>query len=304
MKPETIEQFFLMLGFDARSFTSNTRFKSAPYHFNVYRRSDIMCRHFVASNRKDYYKISLILSKGVLTYEDKRIEINSNALLFSNPEISFSWEAGSQKQYGYFCLFTPDFLEECESSVQQAPMLKIGGYPLYFVDDKLTGHLSAVYEKMIEELDSSYVFKYDLLRHYLQLIIHEAMKLQPSEADYQPINASTRITTMFLGLLDRQFPIISIQHPLQLKAAGDFAESLSVHVNHLNYAVKEVTGKTTTALIAARVVQEAKALLRHTDWTISQIAYTLGFEHPGNFNVFFRRQTGKTPKTFRPSSVK
>jgi AraC family transcriptional regulator, transcriptional activator of pobA len=304
MKPETIEQFYQRHGIDLQTVTINNAGINAPRHFNVYRRDDFTCRHFVPSNRKDYYKISLIIGKGILNYADKGIDITLNALLFSNPNIPYSWEATSEKQAGYFCLFSPDFLAEGESILQHAPMFKIGGNPLYFVDEKVVNHVSSIYEKMLEELHSPYPFKYDLLRNYVHLIIHEAMKLQPAESYYQHTNASARIASMFLELLDRQFPIDSIEHAFKLRTANDYATRLSVHVNHLNYAVKEVTGKTTTEHISSRLVQEAKALLRHTDWTISQVAYALGFEHPANFNNFFRRHTDKTPKAFRPVSVK
>jgi AraC-like DNA-binding protein len=84
-----------------------------------------------------------------------------------------------------------------------------------------------------------------------------------------------------------------------LRKASDFAGQLSVHVNHLNRALKEVTGKTTTILIAERLVQEAKALLRHTDWNVSEVAYGLGFEEPAHFNNFFRKHTKMRPTEFR-----
>jgi AraC-like DNA-binding protein len=71
-------------------------------------------------------------------------------------------------------------------------------------------------------------------------------------------------------------------------------------VNYLNRAVKEVTGKPTSAHIAERVVSEAKALLLHTDWNIADIAYSLGFEYPTYFNNYFKRVTGTTPTSFRP----
>ncbi|MES1160150.1 MAG: helix-turn-helix transcriptional regulator, partial [Bacteroidota bacterium] len=73
----------------------------------------------------------------------------------------------------------------------------------------------------------------------------------------------------------------------------------SVHVNHLNRAVKQVTGKTTTEHIADRMLSEAKALLKFTDWNISMISYCLGFEEPAHFSHFFRKQTSLTPTAFR-----
>jgi AraC family transcriptional regulator, transcriptional activator of pobA len=45
--------------------------------------------------------------------------------------------------------------------------------------------------------------------NHIYLIIHEALKMQPSEHYDQHKNASSRITAVFLELLERQFPIES-----------------------------------------------------------------------------------------------
>jgi AraC family transcriptional regulator, transcriptional activator of pobA len=123
--------------------------------------------------------------------------------------------------------------------------------------------------------------------------------MQPSQNYSQQKNAAVRITSVFLELLERQFPIESVQRPLQFKTAQDFARQLSVLVNYLNSAVKEITGKTTTSHISDRIVTEARALLQHTDWNIADIAYVLGFEYPTYFNNFFKKKTGYIPKSER-----
>lgn len=84
-----------------------------------------------------------------------------------------------------------------------------------------------------------------------------------------------------------------------MRTANDYARQLAVHVNHLNKVLKEHTGKTTTDLISGRLVQEAKILLRQTDWTISEISYSLGFEEVAHFSNFFRKQTSLSPVAFR-----
>ena len=137
----------------------------------------------------------------------------------------------------------------------------------------------------------------------INLIIHEALKLQPSEHYDQHKNAASRLTSVFLELLERQFPIESADNPLQLKTAQDYANHLNVHVNYLNRAVKEVTGKPTTTHITERIASEAKALLQHTDWNISDIAYALGFDYPTYFNNFFKKLTGTNPKMLRLQQV-
>lgn len=159
--------------------------------------------------------------------------------------------------------------------------------------------MESVFENMMREIRSEYANKYDLLRSYVQIIMHEAMKMQPPETFYQPVNASERITTLFLELLERQFPIDAPSQTLQLKTANEFAGQLNVHTNTLNRALKESTGKTTTEWIAERITKEAKALLQFSNWDIAEIAFSLGFEHSSNFIIFFKKQTEVTPLQFR-----
>lgn len=156
---------------------------------------------------------------------------------------------------------------------------------------------------MIEEQKSDYAFKDELIRNYINLIIHEALKLRPSENYEKHNNAASRITSVFLELLERQFPIETTDHPLRLKTAQDYAQNLNVHANYLNRSVKEVTGKSTTTHISERIITEAKALLQHTDWNIAEIAHALGFEYPTYFNNFFKKLTGTNPKTLRETEV-
>jgi len=104
---------------------------------------------------------------------------------------------------------------------------------------------------------------------------------------------------VFTELLERQFPIEALTQRFSMRSANDFAQLLSVHVNHLNRAIRETTGKTTTDHIAERLLREAKVLLKQTDWNISEIGYCLGFEEPTHFNNFFKKQTQLTPTSFR-----
>ncbi|MEO6285218.1 MAG: helix-turn-helix transcriptional regulator [Dyadobacter sp.] len=272
-------------------------------HFNVFERSS--CFKKTPFSRRDFYKVSFIIGTGRLHYADKWIDIDRPALLFSNPMVPYSWEAISEEQLGWFSLFTETFVHPAERKdfLQDSPLFKIGGNPVFFVDEQQQKDLSTIFKKMMAEIESDYTHKYEMLRNYLHLIIHEAMKMQPAESFERQINASSRITSLFMELLERQFPIDAPENGLKLKTANDFAKSLSVHANHLNRSVKEITGKTTTEHISARITQEAQALLNHTNWNVSEIAYSLGFEYPAYFNIFFKKQTGLTPGGLRSRAV-
>jgi AraC family transcriptional activator of pobA len=159
--------------------------------------------------------------------------------------------------------------------------------------------LESIFQKMYKELSSDYAFKYDLIRNYVLELIHYGQKLQPATALYPTHNASARVSSLFIELLERQFPIESPRQQLVLRTAKDYADRLAIHVNHLNKVLKENTGKTTTHLISGRIAQEAKILLKQTDWNISEIAYSLGFEEVAHFSNFFKKQTTLSPVAFR-----
>jgi AraC-like DNA-binding protein len=256
-------------------------------------------------SRKDFYKICLTTGKSIIHYADRSFETEGTVLFFGNPHIPYSWETISSKYIGYTCLFSEDFfkLSERSESLQQSLLFKIGGTPILKINNQQREFLNTLFQKMIDEQQVDYVHKADLIRNYINLILHEALKLQPSENFYQHKNAASRITQVFFELLERQFPIESTNSPLSLKNPQDFAGSLAVHVNHLNRSVKEITGKSTSTLISERIIMEAKALLHHTNWTIAEIAYALGFEYPTYFNNYFKRITGRVPSSLRAEIV-
>lgn len=255
-------------------------------------------------SRKDFYKICLTTGKSLIHYADKSFDAEGTILFFGNPHIPYSWETISTSYVGYTCLFSEEFLKSDRSeSLQHSPLFKIGGTPILKITEPQREFLSTLFQKMIDEQQTNYVYKDDLIRNYINLIIHEALKLQPSQNFDKHRNSSSRITSVFLELLERQFPIEDTERPLQLKTAKDYAKNLNVHANYLNRVVKEVTGKPTTVHISERIISEAKALLHHTDWNIADIAYALGFEYPTYFNNFFKKKTGTNPKSLRTQEV-
>ncbi|GGF05116.1 helix-turn-helix domain-containing protein [Flavobacterium limi] len=259
------------------------------------------CTVIPTYNRRDFYKISISTGKSLIQYADRGIETDGTSLFFGNPYIPYSWELLSESFHGFACVFTEEFLRmnDRSESLHECPLFKIGGTPIFYLSAEQKVFINSLFEKMIEEQKTDYIFKDDLIRNYINLVIHESMKMQPSENFFKHKNASSRITSLFLELLERQFPIEAKNQPLLLKTPQDYAQNLAVHVNHLNRSVKEITGKSTTAHITERIIGEAKALLQHTDWSIADIGYSLGFEYPSYFNNYFKRLTGTIPKSLR-----
>lgn len=274
-------------------------------HFNVFDIAQTLERVRSTSempyNRRKYYKISLIRGKNRAEYADKTITIEKNALLFATPKVPYHWIPEDTQQSGSFCVFTEDFFmkETSYNTLENLPIFQPGAVPIFEIDNELADEIESLFKKIKKEIDSDYLFKYDLIRNYVWELIHYGQKLQPTTKISVSKDASMRVVSLFIELLERQFPIESREQRLQLKAANDYAERLSVHVNYLNKRLKENTGKTTTEFIGDRIIQEAKILLKQTQWNVSEISYALGFEEIAHFSNFFKRKTTFTPLEFR-----
>lgn len=272
-----------------------------PAQFRVSNRCTANCS-LTSYNRRDFYKITLITAgTSQLHYANRSIEINRPALVFTNPMIPYSWEGQHVESGRYFCVFTDQFLQGNGrmESLEDSRLFKTGGEPVYFLEEEQTSYIQDIFLRMERELESEYAYKYELIRNHLNLIIHEAIKMQPAAAYFTPQKGSSRITSLFLSLLEKQFPVDLEQYTLSLKKASDYADKLAVHVNHLNAAVNEVTGKSTTTHINERILTEAKSLLLNTNWSVAEIAYSLGFDYAPYFNNFFKKHTGFTPLSMR-----
>lgn len=268
---------------------------------NVQRYATSENKAILPYSRRDYFKIWVVDGESMLHYASKSIHITQPALIFSNPLVPYSFERLSESMSGYIFIFTDEFFKENnrQESVLQSPLFQIGHNSVFFLNEEQLHSISAIYEKMIEEFAGDYAYKYDVIKNYGNLLIHEAMKMQPAMWAFKHHNATHRIANLFVELLERQFPIDAPDRSLRLKKPADFAHHLSVHVNHLNHAVREVTGKPTSIHISERVLHEARALLKNTDWSVADIAYSLGFEYPTYFNNFFKKNTGATPLSLR-----
>lgn len=270
-------------------------------HFNVFKLDP-----FVGSNakpvpykRRDYYKIMLVIGNSKVHYADKVIEVKKQALSFSNPQIPYKWEHTDQIRSGVFCVFNQHFFHQY-GNLNQYAVFQPGGTHVFELTDEQVDKVNSFFQQMFEEINSDYVHKYDVLRTLVFELLHFAMKMQPSaEIEKQPVHASQRISTLFLELLERQFPIDDNHRTVSLRSASDFAGQLNVHVNHLNRAVKETTEKTTSQLIAERFLREAKIMLKHSAWSVSEIAYALGFTEVTHFNNFFKKHVQLSPLKFR-----
>lgn len=93
------------------------------------------------------------------------------------------------------------------------------------------------------------------------------------------------------GLIDQFY----VEH----KSAGFYADKMNTSSKHLNRIVQSTIGHTTTDLIIERVILEAKRKLAYEKGTLTDLAYSLGYNDYAYFSKLFKKQVGVSPKEFK-----
>lgn len=251
--------------------------------------------------RKTFYTATLLHGHYSLEFEDNTIETTGNTLLFTTSKIPFGITTLNGVYKGISCIFKEDFITKNNSGYRllEFPIYKPGRQHVYSLTDNQNENFTGIYAKIFDEKLGDGNYKESLQRNYLLELIFNAQKLDPVASYIKKNNTTEEIACSFIRLLESQFPIDNPQDVVKLKTAGEFAEHLSLHPNYLNRQVKLSKGRTVSDIINARIEQEAKILLKLTNWNIAQIANSLGFEEPPHFNSFFKKHTKVSPTDYR-----
>lgn len=254
----------------------------------------------VLYRRRNFYKISFLDGRFVVHYGDKSMETKGTGLVFFDPKTPYTIESLEDSTMGGHLIFKEYYLDTYfRNHINKLPIFSREYKPIFSLEQEEIEKIITLFDKIKREYNSDYEFKNDLIRNYISELFHFAVKKKPLIKTHTPTDAKTRLAKVFIELLDRQFPIENPGDPFVFRSPKKFAESLGVHVNSLNRAVRGYTGKTTSEYISDRLMEEAMILLKHTDWNIADISYGLGFGDPSHFNHFFKDRAQQIPSNLR-----
>ena len=79
----------------------------------------------------------------------------------------------------------------------------------------------------------------------------------------------------------------------------DISKDLFLNYKYLSRIFKEKTGKSFNEYKLELKIASAKELLVRTNYSVSQIAYKVGYHNPNSFMKMFKKFTGLTPSQYR-----
>lgn len=271
----------------------------------VFNREQHECRNYLSPNRREFYKILLVTKGiGVFTTGLSTFYIDEPTILFIHPNDIISWRNMTPGDVGgYYILFRKNFVNNhssLKSAIEKYGLFTDKEKKALTLDTAKAAILNGLFERMKEEELASATYNEDAIQAYLQLMLVESTR-SAKFAQPDQVNEEFKHIHDFFNLLEQETSKINFDNPIKLKTAKEFASNLAIHPNHLNALLKKHTGENVSTHIKNRLLEETKVLLLQTDWTLQDIAFSIGFAEQPNFNQFFKKNTGYTPNEFRKS---
>lgn len=265
--------------------------------FQLYSSDGMVVQGCSSPLKSKFYRISIII-RGAIDVQIglEQYRPGPRSVFFTFPDQIFSKSNMSRDAFGYYILFDEDFLSDLIPPARMAdefPFFSFSGVPLFQTSEKDIARAEEIVLKIDDELNFEKPEREKAVRLHLYLLLLEAKRSYERQhlGEFRGHSDSHVLVSKYRKLVNEHF--------LTKRKVADYASMLHVTPNHLNRTVKRMTDQTASSMITGMLVQEAKALLKCTDLSASEIAYRLDFSEPAAFNRFFRKSTGTTPQIFR-----
>lgn len=252
----------------------------------------------------DFYLISMKrVIQGQYIYGRTQYDFQKGIMLFTSPNQVLAWENVEIDRSGYAITFHKDFLKGHEL------FNKIKDYHFfnYSVNESL--HLSPIEEKTIEMIYKNLYKEYyanpddfskDIILAHIDTLLQYCKRFYNRQFIHRKeLNKS--IVFRFKRILQRHLDEGLLQDN-GVPSLQFLAEEMQMSQRYMSDALKKETGQSATDNINLFLIEQAKNLLLMPNVTVSETAYSLGFEYPQYFSRLFKKKTGMSPKTYIESS--
>ena len=239
-------------------------------------------------------------AKGKIRYGQQHYDYDKGVLSFTAPnQVQYldlnTVECGS----GYLLIFHPDFL----LSHPLARNISDYNFFSYAVNEAL--HLSADEEDdlitILNKIDKEclHIDKYtqEIILSQIELLLNYSNRFYERQFITRK-NHNNQLLAKFELLIEKYFDSSTTTQP-ELLTVQRMAELMNLSPNYLSDLLRMHTGQNTQQHIHQRVIEKAKEKLSTTNLSVSEIAYTLGFEHAQSFSTLFKKKTSLSPLEFR-----
>jgi len=250
----------------------------------------------------ELYYIALKGGHCGMMYGRNHYDFEEGVLIFTAPHqvVGFTEEMLDYEPEGWMLFFHPDLIRR--SSLGK----HIDEYSFFSYDVHEALHLSDEEKQMVtglaEMLQKEYTQRIDghsqrVIVSTLELLLNHSSRFYERQF-HTRTNHHSDTVSLFEQELKSYFASGKLLEE-GVPSVQYFAERVHLSANYLSDLLKKETGRGAKDHINDFLVEKAKDLLLTTDDSISQIAYSLGFNYPHYFSRLFKSRTGMTPQGYR-----
>lgn len=162
-----------------------------------------------------------------------------------------------------------------------------GEFSCLRLDSDSAKELGEIYKIM--EMEYTRKNNFEMMKALLKVLLLKLISVK--DLEFTGHDVYQKRVYEFLMLLEGNF--------LTVTNIDFYAGKLGISSKRLNQILKEKLDKTGTQIIHDRIILEAKRKIIHSEITIKEIAYDLGFSDRPYFSRFFKKMTGQTPEEFQ-----
>ncbi len=137
-------------------------------------------------------------------------------------------------------------------------------------------------------------------------VVHDLLKtiFTMIEAEHEKHSAVDEVVPKSQSTTFKNFLKILEDNFRRSEGVDFYAEKLFMSARNLNLVCKNVINKSVSEIIEARKLIEARNLLIHSDKSVAEIGFELGYNENAYFTSVFKKKTGITPTEFREKMSK
>ena len=254
----------------------------------------------------DFYSISLKRNFGAkIKYGQQAYDFDEGLMFFISPNQVFGFELKERaalKRSGWLLLIHPDFLwnTPLAGMGKKYEFFSYAVHEALLVSDREEGIITGLMQGIEQEYRSNIdQFSQNIIIAQVETVLNYSERFYQRQFITRKI-ANHRILDQVETILTDYFTSDDLAKQ-GLPTVQYVAEQVNVSPNYLSGVLKSLTGQTTQQHIHDKLIEKAKEKLSTTDLSISEIAFTLGFEHSQSFSKLFRTKTSLSPVAFRQS---
>ncbi|MCX2476301.1 helix-turn-helix transcriptional regulator [Pedobacter sp. MC2016-05] len=255
----------------------------------------------------DFYSIAVKRMHNVkIQYGQQPFDFNEGVMSFMSPKQVFSITSDIKnevvKKSGWAIYIHPDFIWNT-SLAKTINNYNFWDYTLneaLFLSEKEEASINHIIQNIRKETQSNIdKFSKHIIISQIETLLNYADRFYSRQFITRE-KSNHQILEDFEILINDYFNRENLID-LGLPTVQYIAQQLNVSPKYLSSLFQTLTGQTTQQLIHDKLIEKAKEKLSTSQLTVSEISYSLGFEHIQSFSKLFKIKTNLSPKEFRQS---